>query len=137
MQVYVAGSGHDITYFQNDWRSFADVELVGTINKDSNFNHTHTENSSHHLVALSTNSDETLGTKSLNISNDFWVILYSTSPTMPVAGTLDTSPLACAIITAVGTQGAKAVGRLPFRPVAPMLMSILRAVSTAMALKTG
>ncbi|MBP6930279.1 Ig-like domain-containing protein [Patescibacteria group bacterium] len=80
LQVYVAGSGHDITYFQNDWRNFADVELVGTINKNSDFNHTHTENSSHHLVALSTNSDETLGAKNLNISGDFWVILYSTSP---------------------------------------------------------
>lgn len=80
LDVYLVESGHDITYFQSDWRSKQGVELVGSISKDANFNHTHTANSSHHLVALSANSDGTFGTKKLDISGDFWILLYSQSP---------------------------------------------------------
>lgn len=80
LQFYLVEQNHDISYFQDDWRAKSGVELVGTITKDTAFNHTHTENSSHHLVALSTNSDSTIGSKNLHIDNDFWIIAYSNSP---------------------------------------------------------
>ncbi len=80
LDVYLVEKGHDLTYFQSDWRAKPGIELVGSISKDADFNHTHTSNSSHHLVALSANSDSTIGTKNLNISNDFWIVLYSQSP---------------------------------------------------------
>lgn len=78
--VYLVEKGKTVNFFNSDWRGSADVELVGTINKNTSFHHTHSVNSSHHLVALSTNADGTVGTKSLDISDDFWIILYNTSP---------------------------------------------------------
>lgn len=80
LQVYLVEQSHDITYFQEDWRAKAGVELIGTITKDAAFNHSHNANSSHHLVSLSSNIDGTVGDKSLNIDNDFWIVLYNTSP---------------------------------------------------------
>lgn len=80
LQVYLVEAGHDQTYFQEDWRGKTGVELVGAITKDALANHAHSPQSSHHLVALATNADGTVGQKHLNIAGDFWVILYSTSP---------------------------------------------------------
>lgn len=80
LEIYLVEKGHDITYFQSDWRAKAGVELIGTVSKDVDFNHVHTSNAAHHLIPLSANADGTFGTKKLNISNDFWVIVYSQSP---------------------------------------------------------
>lgn len=80
LQVYLVGSGNDISFFQKDWRADPETELVGAITKDAEPNHTHTVNASHHLVALATNTDGTVGLNNINISGDFWVVLYSTSP---------------------------------------------------------
>ncbi len=80
LEVYLVEKGHNIDFFQSDWRNSADVELAGTINRNAAFNHSHSVNSSHHLVALSANNDGTFGTKNLDISGDFWVIIYSQSP---------------------------------------------------------
>jgi len=41
------------------------------------FNHTHSANSAHHIITLSTNGDGTVGTKNLDLSGDFWIVLYS------------------------------------------------------------
>ncbi len=80
LQVYLVEKGHDISYFQEDWRAKSGVEMVGVINKDSEFNHTHSQNSSHHLVALSSNANGTFGVKNLDINGDFWIVIYSNSP---------------------------------------------------------
>ena len=77
MQIYLVEKNHDITYFNSDWRNNAGVELVGTFLRTATFHHTHSANSSHHLVTLSTNADKTVGTKSLDISGDFWVVIYT------------------------------------------------------------
>jgi hypothetical protein len=50
--------------------------LVGTITNAMEFDHEHTENSQHHLVALTTNADGTIGNNNLDISDDFWIVLY-------------------------------------------------------------
>ncbi|MGD9129248.1 MAG: fibronectin type III domain-containing protein [Candidatus Woesebacteria bacterium] len=80
LQVYLVKKDKSISFFQSDWRNSDDVELVGTISRDVDFHHQHTANSSHHLISLATNADGTIGSKSLDISDDFWIILYNTSP---------------------------------------------------------
>lgn len=80
LQVYLIEKGHDINYFQQDWRALPGVELVGAITKDATPNHVHTTNSSHHIIHLSSNSDGSFGIKNLDINGDFWILLYSTSP---------------------------------------------------------
>ncbi len=78
LQVYLVAKNKDISFFNTDWRSSPDVSLVGTINRSQNVHHTHTSNSSHYLVALST--DSTGKVAGLDVSDDFWVILYNNSP---------------------------------------------------------
>jgi uncharacterized repeat protein (TIGR02543 family) len=78
--VYLVKKGKTNVFFQSDWRSSADVELVGTINSADNLHHAHTDNSGHHLIALTANNDGTIGAKNLDVSGDFWVVLYSQSP---------------------------------------------------------
>lgn len=78
--VYLVKKGKSISFFNTDWRSSGDVELVGTINRNDSVSHTHSTNSSHYLVSLSTNLDGTVSTASLDISGDFWIVLYNTSP---------------------------------------------------------
>lgn len=80
LSVYLVEKGHEIDFFNSDWRNNAAVELVGTINRNTEFNHAHTNNSSHHLVSLATNANSRVGTKNLDISGDFWILLYSQSP---------------------------------------------------------
>ncbi len=78
--VYLVSENEDIsTYFNSDWRSKANTELVGTINRDQAYHHQHTANSTHYLVALSTNSDGTIGSKGLHIDDNFYVVLYQDS----------------------------------------------------------
>ena len=80
LQVYLVEKGQDISYFNSDWMNNAGVELVGTFSKNSVFNHSHSVNSSHHLVRLTTNSDGTIGNKHIDVSDDFWVVYFSNSP---------------------------------------------------------
>lgn len=81
LDVYVVKKGKEVTFFNSDWRNSPDVELVGSLDKNSVFHHTHSVGkSAHHLITLTTNADGTLGTKNLDISNDFWVVLYSNAP---------------------------------------------------------
>lgn len=81
LEVYLVEKGHDISFFQSDWRNnLTDIELVGTINRNTALNHTHTQYSKHHLIRLTSNGDKTFGTRSLDISGDFWIVLYNISP---------------------------------------------------------
>jgi LysM repeat protein len=82
LQIYLVAENKPASFFESDWRNSADVELVGTIDRAATFHHQHTLNSSHHLVALTVNADGTVGSKSLNIDNDFWIIVYNTSPNL-------------------------------------------------------
>ena len=77
LQVFLVGTGNNITKFNSDWWNGSDVELIGTVDKNSQYHHIHTVNSSHRLIPLATNVDGTVGTKSLDISGDFWIVLYS------------------------------------------------------------
>jgi len=79
LYVYIVGTWENLSYFENDWRNKPNTELVATFNKNSSFHHTHTEHSSHHLVALSTNPDSTIGSKNINVAWGFWIILYQDS----------------------------------------------------------
>jgi hypothetical protein len=81
LEVYVVKENKTETFFNSDWRNSADVELVGKIGRSASYHHTHVEGkSSHYLVALQTNEDSTVGSKHLDVSEDFWIILYSNSP---------------------------------------------------------
>ncbi|MFZ2912556.1 MAG: LamG domain-containing protein, partial [Candidatus Absconditicoccaceae bacterium] len=76
LSVYLVERGHDLSYFNSNRLSNSGVELVGTITNTTNFDHEHTVNSAHNLIALSTNSSGNIGTKNINISGDFWIVLY-------------------------------------------------------------
>jgi len=79
--VYLISKNANLaTYFNSDWRNKADTELVATFNKTNTVHHQHTANSGHFLVSLSANSDGTIGAKNLDVSNQFWVVLYQDSP---------------------------------------------------------
>ncbi|MBN1373861.1 chitobiase/beta-hexosaminidase C-terminal domain-containing protein [Candidatus Dojkabacteria bacterium] len=92
LEVYLVGNAATLSTLSTDWRSSGLVELVGTLNKDATFHHTHSVNSSHHLVSLQTNADGTIGVKNLNVSNNFWIILYSKSPNVQRGWTLRYQP---------------------------------------------
>lgn len=80
--VYIVGNGSNsigLDYFESDWRQKENTELVATLSRNEPFHHTHTENSSHRLVALSTNNDGTIGSKNINLSKEFWIVLYQDS----------------------------------------------------------
>jgi hypothetical protein len=78
--VYLVWNDQILSDFTSDWRNNSNVELVGTLNRNSTFNHVHTINSSHHLVALATNPDWTIGNKNINVSWQFWIVLYQEAP---------------------------------------------------------
>ena len=78
--VYLIGNGEDISYFQTDWREGINTIQVGSVNRNTPFHHVHSPNSSHHLIALSTNSSGLIN--GLNISGNFWVVLYSNAPSI-------------------------------------------------------
>ena len=80
LQVYLVQKNLDITKFNSSWFGTSGVELVGTIDKNSSYHHTHSTTSSHRLIPLSTNTDGTIGTNSIDVSGDFWIVLYSQSP---------------------------------------------------------
>lgn len=81
LSVYIAKKGLPVTFFNSDWRNSTSVELIGSFDKNAIFHHTHvTGKSEHHLITLSSNANGTIGVNNLDISEDFWIILYSDSP---------------------------------------------------------
>jgi hypothetical protein len=79
LEVYIVGEGENLTYFESDWRNKANTQLVGTVSRNDSKHHIHTENSSHHLIPLSTNNWGNIGDKNISIDNDFYIILYQDS----------------------------------------------------------
>lgn len=77
LQVYLVGKGKSSDFFQSDWRNHPDVELAGTIDKDRAFHHTHSDSSKHYVVPLSTNSEGKIGSRGIDVSGDFWIVLYA------------------------------------------------------------
>ncbi|GAF90228.1 unnamed protein product, partial [marine sediment metagenome] len=83
LQVYLFDRTTNITDFQSDWvKSLGSkAELVAEISTDQAKNHNHTQNSSHYLITLTANEDGTIGTNNLNVTDSFWVVLYSAGTT--------------------------------------------------------
>jgi len=79
LDVYVFDNSTTLATFQTNWLNDAHGELIGDINPGDPKHHNHTDNSSHYLETLTTNADGTIGTKHLNINNEFWIVLYSSS----------------------------------------------------------
>ncbi|MGM0438928.1 MAG: InlB B-repeat-containing protein [Patescibacteria group bacterium] len=76
LDVYLAEKNGTVKDFlDSNWRDVS--ELVTTFDRNSTSNHTHSENSSHYVVQLSANSDGTIGSKSINVNDGFWIILDS------------------------------------------------------------
>lgn len=82
LQIYLVAENKQASFFENDWRNSLDSELVGTIDNAASFHHQHNSNSSHYLIALTVNADGTVGNKHLSIDDDFWIIIYNTSPNL-------------------------------------------------------
>lgn len=81
LSVYLVEKNKDINFFRSDWRNSPEIELIGTIGKEATFHHNHViGNSSHHLIPLTVNPDGMIGINNVDISGDFWVILYANSP---------------------------------------------------------
>jgi hypothetical protein len=76
IKVYLFDNTTNISTFNSEWFNFDNGEIVGTIQPDVEKHHEHTGNSSHYLIALVTDENGTIGSKKLNISNEFWVVLY-------------------------------------------------------------
>lgn len=88
LQVYLVEKNKTINFFQSNWFSSNDAELVGTVSKLATFHHTHNSNSSHYLVTLTPNSDGTVGSKHLDINGDFWIVLNANTPSAGLGWTL-------------------------------------------------
>lgn len=80
LEIYLVNNTASLSTFQSDWRHSPNIELVATYSNTATFHHTHTSNSSHHLVSLHTNNDGTIGEGNLDVTDGFWIILYSKSP---------------------------------------------------------
>ncbi|MBP6931688.1 MAG: peptidoglycan-binding protein [Candidatus Pacebacteria bacterium] len=79
LSVYIVKKDTPVTFFDSNWMDSPDVELVGTFDGSSVSNHTHSEknDSQHRLISLTSNGDSTLGLNNIDVSNDFWIVLYS------------------------------------------------------------
>jgi len=81
LSVYLVSKNKTASFFNSDWRNSADVALVGVIARGDAYSHTHVSGySAHYLITLSANDDGTVSSKNLDISGDFWVIIYANSP---------------------------------------------------------
>jgi len=74
--VYLVERNQDTTYFEENWIDKDGVELITSINYNDSPGDYHTTNSSHHIIKMSTNSDGTIGNKHLNVTDDFWIVVY-------------------------------------------------------------
>jgi hypothetical protein len=80
LDVYLVKNQTPTSFFESNWMNDrSEAELVASIGKDETYHHTHTEDSAHLLIPLQTNSDGTIGKSHMDVSSDFWVVLYSNS----------------------------------------------------------
>lgn len=75
--IYLIEKNKDISFFWSERRTDPGVELIGSFSRTALPHHTHTANSSHYLIPLSTNGDGTIGTKNIDISNNFRIALVA------------------------------------------------------------
>jgi hypothetical protein len=81
LEIYVVKKSKTVDFFTNNWLSSPDAELVGTVNRNTPFHHNHVIGlSSHHLIPITLNSSGRVGSKNLDISGDFWVVVYADAP---------------------------------------------------------
>ncbi|MDD5054240.1 MAG: hypothetical protein PHG04_02580, partial [Candidatus Nanoarchaeia archaeon] len=97
--IYIVGKDQGIDYFESDWRNKPSTELVATFSRNDDFDHTHSLNSSHMLVPLSTNPDGTIGNKSIDVSDNFWIIIYQDSTNINRGWNLRYHPLSLCTIS--------------------------------------
>lgn len=79
IQVFLVGNSNTINYFSGDWRDSSDTTQLGTINKNMSYHHEHSANSSHYLIGLSPDASGLVN--GVDVSTDFWVILYCNANT--------------------------------------------------------
>ncbi len=72
--VYVVEKNKNINFFSSERRNHTWVELIGSFSRTALPHHTHTANSAHYLIPLSTNGDGTIGTKHIDIRDNFWIV---------------------------------------------------------------
>lgn len=78
LQVYLVAKDTNVSFFNSNWLSDPKVSLIGTISRNDAYNHSHTANSSHHLVSLKTDASGLVN--GLDISDNFWIVVYNSSP---------------------------------------------------------
>lgn len=78
LEVYLVKKDVPITFFNSDWRASTSTALVGTITRSDVFHHSHNANSSHYLIPLTASSSGLVN--GLDINDNFWIVLYNTSP---------------------------------------------------------
>ncbi|MFT4303897.1 MAG: hypothetical protein ACMXYG_04985 [Candidatus Woesearchaeota archaeon] len=80
LYVYIVANGSNgipLDYFTEDWTDKPYTQLVATYSSSHLFHHTHTNNSSHFLVALSTDENGNIGINDLDLADNFLVVLYN------------------------------------------------------------
>lgn len=81
LNAYLIKKDTPLSFFQSNRLSSTGVELVASFSRTSTENHSHTSNSSHYLIALTTNADGTIGSWHLDVSSDFWIVLSANTTT--------------------------------------------------------
>jgi hypothetical protein len=76
LYVYLVAKDQSLNLFTSDWRANENVQLIATFNKNELHSHTHTANSGHILVPLTTNVYGNIGDKNIDISDNFYLVLY-------------------------------------------------------------
>ena len=81
LNVYLIKKSKPLSFFQSNRLSSTDMEMVASFSRTTTAGHDHGSNSSHYLVALTTNADGTVGTNHIDVSSDFRVALIANTST--------------------------------------------------------
>lgn len=77
LMVYLVDNSQTTALFNSEWANSNYVEIIGVINVSDVTHHSHTSNSTHYIIPITTNSDGTIGSKKINISSNFFIALFS------------------------------------------------------------
>jgi hypothetical protein len=80
MNVYLVKNNMPLSFFESNWTNNPEAELVASIGRNQSYHHTHNENATHFLIPLQANANGNIGANNLDVSSDFWIVLYSNSP---------------------------------------------------------
>lgn len=78
LEIYLVEKDVPLSFFNSDWRNSSQASLLGTIARTDVFHHSHNANSSHYLVPVSADSSGLVN--GLDVSENFWIVVYNTSP---------------------------------------------------------